>query len=73
MESNVNNISFKAQKQREDLAEVYDKKLTKIKDVCAQYFSKYELHLQNQQELVKTLEKRQEEWVNKLIKPQEVN
>lgn len=69
----VNSITSQAQQQRIDLAEKYDKKLNKIKDICAQYFSKYEKHLINQQDLVKTLEKRQEEWVQKLIKPQELN
>jgi hypothetical protein len=55
------------------LQEKYDEKLDKIKDVCAQYFSKYEKHLMNQQEIVKGLEKRQEDWINTLIKPQELN
>jgi len=41
--------------------------------VCAQYFSKYEKHLLHQAELVKALEERQQDWVNKLIKPSEVN
>jgi len=30
-----------------DIYEQYDEKLKKIKDVCAQYFSKYEKHLIN--------------------------
>ena len=31
-------------------------------DICAQYFSKYEKHLMNQQDIVKELEKRQDDW-----------
>ena len=54
---------------RENLQEKYDEKLAKIKDVCAQYFSKYEKHLLHQAEMVKALEERQENWVNTLIKP----
>ena len=69
----VNSITSAAQAHRETLQEKYNEKLGKIKDVCAQYFSKYEKHLMNQQELVKDLEKRQDKWVNTLIKPQEVN
>ena len=44
-----------------------------IKDVCAQYFSKYEKHLINHQTIVKDLERQQESWVEMLIKPQELN
>ena len=55
------------------MQEKYNEKLSKIKDVCAQYFSKYEKHLLHQAEMVKALEQRQENWVNTLIKPQEVN
>lgn len=69
----VNNITTAAQAHRETLQEKYNEKLSKIKDVCAQYFSKYEKHLLHQAEMVKALESRQEGWVNTLIKPQEVN
>ena len=65
----VNSITSQAQAHRETLQEKYNEKLGKIKDVCSQYFSKYEKHLMNQQELVKELEKRQDKWVNTLIKP----
>ena len=41
----VHDITNQAQKNREDLQEKYNEKLKKIKDVCAQYFSKYEKHL----------------------------
>ena len=56
-----------------DIYEQYDEKLKKIKDVCAQYFSKYEKHLINHQTIVKDLERQQEQWVQMLIKPQELN
>lgn len=53
--------------------EKYDEKIKKIKDVCAQYFSKYEKHLINHQSIVKDLERQQDQWVQMLIKPQELN
>ena len=43
----VNSITSQAQAHRENLQEKYNEKLGKIKDVCAQYFSKYEKHLMN--------------------------
>ena len=64
--SNVN-------KNNDDIYVKYDEKLKKIKDVCAQYFSKYEKHLINNQTIVKDLERQQDQWVTMLIKPQELN
>ena len=69
----VNQITSQAAAHRDTLQEKYNEKLSKIKDVCAKYFSKYEKHLMNQQELMKDLEKRQDKWVNTLIKPQDIN
>lgn len=54
----VTNTTNRASAHRENLQEKYDEKLDKIKDVCAQYFSKYEKHLMNQQDIIKNLEKR---------------
>ena len=51
----------------------YDEKLDKIKDICAQYFSKYEKQLVQTQETCRKLEKRQEDWINTIVKPKEVN
>lgn len=31
----------------DNIYEKYDEKLSKLKDICAQYFSKYEKHLIN--------------------------
>lgn len=59
----VNTSSSRIAEERLNLAEKYDGKLNKIKDICAQYFSKYEKHLMNYTDLIKTLEKRQDEWV----------
>lgn len=64
--SNVN-------KNNDDIYLKYDGKLKKIKDVCAQYFSKYEKHLINHQTIVKDLQSQQEQWVEMLIKPQQLN
>jgi hypothetical protein len=47
----------------------YDEKLERIKDVCAQYFSKYERQLGQAQDQIKFMDKRQEEWINTLLKP----
>lgn len=43
--------------------------MDKIKDVCASYFTKYEKHLLMQQDSLKNMEKRQDEWINTLLKP----
>ena len=56
----VNNQTSEAQAHRDNLQEIYDEKLDKIKDTCAHYFTSYEQHLIYQQDLVKALEKRQE-------------
>ena len=56
-------------KNNDGIYDSYDKKLKTIKDVCAQYFSKYEKHLINHQQIVKDLERHQEQWVEMLIKP----
>ncbi len=69
VKSFVTNTTNKANQHRDNLQEKYDEKLDKIKDVCAQYFSKYEKHLMNQQDIIKNLEKRQEDWVTTLVKP----
>lgn len=47
IKSYVLQITNRASAHRETLQEKYDEKLDKIKDVCAQYFSKYEKHLMN--------------------------
>lgn len=41
----VNQQQATAKAHREELQDKYNFKLAKIKDVCAQYFSKYEKHL----------------------------
>ena len=63
----------KVNNNNDNIYEKYDEKLKKIKDVCAQYFSKYEKHLINHQTIVKDLERQQDQWVKMLIKPQELN
>jgi hypothetical protein len=65
----TNNVN----KNNDGIYERYDEKLRRIKDVCAQYFSKYEKHLVNHQTIVKDLERQQEQWVKMLIQPQELN
>lgn len=58
---------------RKTLQSKYDSKLTEIKQTCTAYFSKSDEHLGNFQNTIKQLEVRQEEWVNRLIKPSELN
>ena len=38
----VNNQTSEAQAHRDNLQEIYDEKLDKIKDTCAHYFTSYE-------------------------------
>ena len=59
----------RASAHRETLQQKYDERLERIKDVCANYFNKYENHLLKQQEIISTLESRQDEWINTLLKP----
>lgn len=69
----VTTETMKVNTNNDGIYEKYDEKLKKIKDVCAQYFSKYEKHLINHQTIVKDLERQQEQWVKMIIKPQELN
>ena len=73
MKEYVNNTSVKAEVHRETLQRHYNEKLGKMKEVCSQYFSKYEKYLMNNQELVKSLEEKQDEWIARICKPQEAN
>jgi hypothetical protein len=43
----VQQATDKVHSNNDGIYEKYDEKLKKIKDVCAQYFSKYEKHLIN--------------------------
>lgn len=47
LEKFVQNATEKVNTNNDGIYEKYDEKLKKIKDVCAQYFSKYEKHLIN--------------------------
>lgn len=69
----VRDETRKVNQSNDDIYLKYDTKIKKIKDVCAQYFSKYEKHLINHQTIVKDLERQQQLWVDMLIKPQELN
>lgn len=69
----VKDETRKVNQSNDDIYIKYDSKIKKIKDVCAQYFSKYEKHLINHQTIVKDLERQQQLWVDMLIKPQELN
>ena len=44
-----------ASAHRENLQDIYNKKLDDIKDVCADYFSKYEAHLTTTQDQLNTM------------------
>lgn len=73
LEKFVTTATDKVNTNNDGIYEKYDEKLRRIKDVCAQYFSKYEKHLINHQTIVRDLEKQQEQWVKMLIQPQELN
>jgi len=60
LEGFVHEETKKVNTNNDGIYEKYDEKLKKIKDVCAQYFSKYEKHLINHQTIVKDLEREQE-------------
>ena len=60
LEGDVKLATEKVQQDNSGIYDRYDEKLKTIKDVCAQYFSKYEKHLINHQSIVKDLEKQQE-------------
>ena len=47
LQAHVREVTDKASAKSMTLQEKYDQKLDGIKDVCAQYFSKYEKHLFN--------------------------
>jgi hypothetical protein len=42
VEKHVNTATDRVHKNNDSIYDRYDKKLRSIKDVCAQYFSKYE-------------------------------
>ena len=63
LEGDVKLATEKVQQDNSGIYDRYDEKLKTIKDVCAQYFSKYEKILINHQTVVKDLEKQQEQWV----------
>jgi len=69
LEKFVTTETMKVNTNNDGIYEKYDEKLKKIKDVCAQYFSKYEKHLINHQTIVKDLERQQEQWVKMLVRP----
>lgn len=69
----VMQTTTRASAHRDTLQEKYDEKLEKIKDVCAKYFEKYEKVLGEQGSQVRGMERRMEEWINTLLKPQELN
>jgi hypothetical protein len=57
LEGDVKLATDKVQQDNSGIYDRYDEKLKTIKDVCAQYFSKYEKILINHQTVVKDLEK----------------
>ena len=57
LEGDVKLATEKVQQDNSGIYDRYDEKLKTIKDVCAQYFSKYEKILINHQTVVKDLEK----------------
>lgn len=54
-------------KHKEELQLNYDDKLRKIKEICSQYFSKYEKELLNNQDKIKELDLKCEEWAKLIV------
>ena len=61
-------------KEQSDIEKAkYEEKLKKIKEVCAQFFNKYDKLLTGYDDQIHELDKRIEDWAKLLVKPQEVN
>lgn len=56
-------------KQREEAEGRYEEKLKKIKEVCAQFFNKYDKTLSGYDDQMHELDKRIEDWAKLLVKP----
>lgn len=69
----VGKIKDEITEQREEAQLKYEEKLKKIKEVCAQFFNKYDKQLTSYDEQMHELDKRIEDWAKLLVKPQEVN
>mmetsp|Transcript_7735 Transcript_7735/g.7169 ORF Transcript_7735/g.7169 Transcript_7735/m.7169 type:complete len:133 (+) Transcript_7735:1053-1451(+) len=59
--------------QRLSLLEKYNKKFTKVKDVCSDYFSKNDLAMTEVQVSMKQLIGKYQDWSKILIEPQSLN
>ena len=58
MKDHVEKETSRGETHRQTLQNHYNEKLSKMKDICAQYFSKYEKYLAENQNLVQSLEEK---------------
>lgn len=70
MKTFVLQIATKASAHRETLQAIYDNQVQSLKGVIAEYFEKYEGKLALTAETLRTMERQQQEWIDKLLKPQ---
>ena len=69
----INKTKDEINQHREELQTRYNEKLGKVKDICAQFFSKYEKELLTNHDKMKELEQKIEDWAKLIIQPQELN
>lgn len=65
----VGKIKEEMAKQRDEAEGRYEEKLKKIKEVCAQFFNKYDKTLSGYDDQMHELDKRIEDWAKLLVKP----
>ena len=58
---------------RYEIEEKYDERISKIKSVSAAFFNRYDADLKSVETKVESTSKAQEEWVKKIVAPQELN
>ena len=73
LKAHIANTKDEINQLREESQARYEEKLKKIKEVCAQFFNKYDKQLTGYDEQMNELDKRIEDWAKLLVKPQEVN
>lgn len=65
----INRTRDEVNQHREELQTKYNEKLSKVKEVCAQFFNRFEKELIGSQDKMKDMEKRIEEWAQLIVKP----
>ena len=69
----INSTKEEINTHKDVLQTKFDEKLRKIKDICSQYFSKYDKEQQTSFDKMKEIDNKCEEWAKLLVQPQELN